>query len=259
MFKQGPRSGQDNYRLISVFILVGFPLYLTIDILPNKAKYHLETVLLGNHACYIYFLILEKNIKSFKKICNGSNNNNNDDDKEEDQEKANEYQEQQKWIDIKKEEAALSIMKSSNSKAPVNVGTANLWIKNLTCIHDELTIAYKDILKHPEKAPDWLTDALTYLLPRTQETKNARNYQLIICLPTMYKILISILTDRTYVILEENELLPSEQKRCKRGSYGRKDQLLINKMILENCKRNERNLPLAWVDYKKAFNSVHLS
>ena len=116
-------------------------------------------------------------------------------------------------------------------------------IKNLTSIHDELTTAHNDILKHPEKAADWLTDGLTYLLPKTEETKNP-----ITCLPTMYKILTSILTERTYTFLEENELLPTEQKGCKRGNYGYKDQLLINKMILENCKRNERNLLSTWID-----------
>ena len=72
----------------------------------------------------------------------------------------------------------------------------------------------------------------------------------------MYKILTFILTERTYTFLDENELLPTEQKGCKRGSYGCKDQLLINKMILENCRRNKRNLSSARIDYKKAFDSV---
>ena len=89
----------------------------------------------------------------------------------EDQEKTNEYQEQ-KWIDITREEAVLAIMKSSNWKAPGNDGIANFSIKNLTSIHDELTIGHNDILKHPEKVADWLTDGLTYLLPKTEKTKN---------------------------------------------------------------------------------------
>ena len=118
-----------------------------------------------------------------------------------DQEKTNEYQEQQKWMDITKEEVVLSIMKSSNWKAPGNNGIANFWIKNLTSVYDELTTAYNDILKHPEKAPDWLTDGLTHLLPKTEETKNPKNYLPITCLPTMYKILTSILTERTYTFL----------------------------------------------------------
>ena len=147
-------------------------------------------------------------------------------------------------------------MKSSNWKAPGNDGIANFWLKNLSSVHEDLTIAYDDILKNPEKQPDWLTEGLTYLLPKTEEMNNPKNYRPITCLPTMYKILTSILTERTYAFLEENELLPTEQKGCKRGSYGCKDQLLINKMILENCARSKRNLSSAWIDYKKAFDSV---
>ena len=59
-----------------------------------------------------------------------------------------------------------------------------------------------------------------------------------------------------YTFLEENLILSQEQKGCKRNSYGCKDQLLINKMILENCRKKNRNLSTAWIDYKKAFDSV---
>ena len=110
--------------------------------------------------------------------------------------KTNEYQEQM-WIDITKEEAVLAIMKCSNWKALGNDEIANFGVKNFTSIHDELSAAYNDILKHPEKAPDWLTDGLTYLLPKTEETKNPKNYRPITCLSTMYKILTSILAERT--------------------------------------------------------------
>ena len=120
-------------------------------------------------------------------------------------------------------------MKSSNWKAPGNDRIATFWLKKLSSVHEDLTTAYNDILKNPEKQPDWLTEGLTYLLPKTEETKNPKNYRPITCLPTMYKILTSILTERTYAFLEENELLPTEQTGCKRGSYGCKDQLLINK------------------------------
>ena len=58
-----------------------------------------------------------------------------------------------------------------------------------------------------------------------------------------------------YTFLEENSILPQEQKGCKRKSYGCKDQLLINKMILENCRKKNRNLSTAGIDYKKAFDS----
>ena len=60
----------------------------------------------------------------------------------------------------------------------------------------------------------------------------------------------------TYSHLEQNDLFPLEQKECRSGLYGRKDQIMINKMILENCKKRKRNLSCAWIDYKKAFDSV---
>ena len=97
---------------------------------------------------------------------------------------------------------------------------------------------------------------MTYLLPKNNETKNPKNYRPIACLPTTYKVLTSVITERTYTFLEGNNLLPQEQKGCKRGSYGCKDQLLINKMILEDYKNKKKNLSTAWIDYSKAFDSV---
>ena len=69
----------------------------------------------------------------------------------------------------------------------------------------------------------------------------------------MYKVLTSIITERPYIFLESNNLLP---KRCRCTNYGCKDQLLINKAILEEVTSKPRNLPTTWIDYKKAFDSV---
>ena len=102
----------------------------------------------------------------------------------------------------------------------------------------------------------WLAEGTTYLLDKTTETTNAKNYRPITCLSTTYKILTSILTDRMYEFMEANKLFPLEQKGCKKGSYGCKDQLLINHMLKENCQRNHQSLSMAWIDYRKAFDSV---
>ena len=75
-------------------------------------------------------------------------------------------------------------------------------------------------------------------------------------LSTTYKLLTSFLTDRTYLHLEQNGLFLLEQKRCRHGSYSCKDQLIINKMILQNCKKRKQNLSCAWIHYKKANDSV---
>ena len=48
----------------------------------------------------------------------------------------------------------------------------------------------------------------------------------------------------------------AEQRGCKIGCLGTIDHLLLNKTILKNCKLCQTNLSTAWIDYKKAFDSV---
>lgn len=74
----------------------------------------------------------------------------------------------------------------------------------------------------------------------------------------MYKVLTSILADRTYTFVSAHQLLLSEQKGCKRESYGCKDQLLANKMILEDCRTRKKNLSTDWTDYKKVLKVYHI-
>ena len=39
-------------------------------------------------------------------------------------------------------------------------------------------------------------------------------------------------------------------------SRGTKDQLLIDKTMLRNCRKRHTNLEMAWIDYKKAYDMV---
>ena len=52
--------------------------------------------------------------------------------------------------------------------------------------------------------------------------------------------------------MEDENLIPKEQKGCYRGSKGCKDQLLISK----ECKRRKKNLSMVWIEYQKAFYMV---
>ena len=56
--------------------------------------------------------------------------------------------------------------------------------------------------------------------------------------------------------LQSNGLFPEEQKGCRKESRGTKDQLMIDKMVLKNCRRRMTNLCLSWIDYKKAYDMV---
>ena len=83
-----------------------------------------------------------------------------------------------------------------------------------------------------------------------------KNYRPITCLTTMYKTLTGIRAKRIYTHMEEQSLLPAEQKGCHRGSKGCKDRLMISKAIYEDCRRRNKNLSIAWNDYQKAFDGV---
>ena len=62
---------------------------------------------------------------------------------------------------------------------------------------------------------------------------------------------------RGYVLFHgKRKLIPEEQKGCRRKSRGTKDQLLIDKTILKDCRKRRTNLAMAWIDYRKAYDYV---
>ena len=63
----------------------------------------------------------------------------------------------------------------------------------------------------------------------------------------MWKLLTELIAEEMYNYLERDKILPEEQKGCKRGSHGRKDQLLIDKTVLIDCKKRQTNLSMAWI------------
>ena len=72
----------------------------------------------------------------------------------------------------------------------------------------------------------------------------------------MKKLITGIAADEIYNHLEENDLLPEEQKGCRRNSRGTKDQLLIDKAVMKNRKRRKVGLSMVWIDYRKAYDMV---
>ena len=53
----------------------------------------------------------------------------------------------------------------------------------------------------------------------------------------MWKLLTGVITGEMHDYLEQEKLLPEEQKGCRQGSRGTKDQLLIGKTVLKDCKK----------------------
>ena len=50
--------------------------------------------------------------------------------------------------------------------------------------------------------------------------------------------------------------MPEEQKGCKLKCKGTGDLLFIDKMILWEVQTRKKNVAVAWIDYKKAYDMV---
>ena len=69
--------------------------------------------------------------------------------------------------------------------------------------------------------PSWLSRGRTSLLQKDKNKDNvASNYKPVICLPLMWKLLTGVIADQIYAYLDQQKLLPEEQKGCREGSTG---------------------------------------
>ena len=51
-------------------------------------------------------------------------------------------------------------------------------------------------------------------------------------------------------------MLPEEQKGCRKGSRGTNDLFYIHRAVIKEVKFRNKNLEMAWTDYKKAYDMV---
>ena len=146
--------------------------------------------------------------------------------------------------------------RTPNNKAPGRDLITGLWLKRLTAIHGDLILLYSKTFKQEINIPEWLVISKSILLPKNKNTHMEKNYRPIACLNTMYKIYTGILN----VFLEDhcstNDIITLEQAGGKKGSWGCSDQLLINKLVLDEVRKYRRNLFCMWFDYRKAFDSI---
>ena len=129
-------------------------------------------------------------------------------------------------------------------------------MKSFTAVH-EVPLTFFNECIEVRDVPGRLAEGRTILVMKvSKKGTEVGNCRPIACLNLIMTLLTGIITDKTYDHLEENRLLPEEQKGSRRKSQGTKDKLAIDKWILHNCRRRKTNLSIAWVDYKKAYDMV---
>ena len=117
----------------------------------------------------------------------------------------------------------MQLRKMKNWKAPGPDGLQGFWIKSFTACHERMAVQLQRCLDTGE-VPDWLTKGKTVLIMKEKEKGNdVTNYRPITCLPLMWKVLTGIIGDAMYEYLDNEELLPEEQKGWRIKSRGTKD------------------------------------
>ena len=144
-----------------------------------------------------------------------------------------------------------------NWKAPRHDGVQGYWIKRLDKMHERIATQLNEILEGTKETPSWMAYGKTVPCQKDLEKGNyMENFRSITCLPLMWKLLAGIISEDMYCFMENENLLPEEQKGCRRKSRGTKDQLLVDKAILKDCRKRRTNLAMAWIDYRKAYGFV---
>ena len=108
-------------------------------------------------------------------------------------------------------EITLYLSKAHNWKSG-NDQIQNYWLKAFAATHRHTAKNFNSIIEEPQKAPDWLTTGITYLIPKSGESKEVRNYRPITCLTTMHKTLTGIIAKRIYIIWKSGPYYQQSKK-----------------------------------------------
>lgn len=158
-------------------------------------------------------------------------------------------------VTISPEDVSRAIRTAQNWKCPGPDGLHNFWIKWIQCSHERLAVQFQNALELGS-LPTFFTTGVTSLLYKSGSTMEAKNYRPITCLPTMYKLLTSILRTKINAHIVANNILAPAQNGCRVGSRGTKELLLIDMTVCQKVRRSKGALSAAWIDYKKAYDSV---
>ena len=143
-----------------------------------------------------------------------------------------------------------------NWKSPCPDLVHGFWLNNFSSLHERVRLQLKECLDSGF-VTSWLTRGRTSLLQKDKSKGNvASNYRPITCLPLMWKLLTGVIADQIYAHLDQEKLLPEEQKGCRKGSRGANDLLYIDRAVIKEVRSRNKNLAMAWIDYKKAYDMV---
>ena len=139
-----------------------------------------------------------------------------------------------------------------NWKAAGPDGIFNFFIKKFESIHRPLYEVIRRICMENAVECDWFYKGITYLIPKGVPSKGS-DFRPITCMSNLYKLTTKCVTKVIQGIVEHRELLADNQLGTVRMVQGAKEQALLNLCV---NREYGNSLKTAWIDVKKAFDSV---
>ncbi|WP_165309806.1 hypothetical protein, partial [Enterobacter cloacae complex sp. 4DZ3-17B2] len=149
-----------------------------------------------------------------------------------------------------------AITGARNFSSPGWDGINNYWWKKFTSVHQHLARIFTSYINGDQPIPHWLVEGRTTLIPKSGDLSDPRNHRPITCLNTLYKLFTNILNERIEKSVKPVWQRIVEQRGCKMGVSGCKDNLLIDRCVCQDAVQYKRNLSIAWLDYMKAYDST---
>jgi hypothetical protein len=150
-------------------------------------------------------------------------------------------------------EVEFAIRQSTSGTSPGLDRITGELLKSSTILAPELTALFNDMLQTKE-IPERLADSNIKLLFKKGDHKDIGNYRPIALLSSIYKTLMRLLYMRISPTLQAS--LDTCQAGFRRG-YSTTQQIFVVTQILERSREYPMNTFMAFVDFKKAFDSPY--
>ena len=139
-----------------------------------------------------------------------------------------------------------------NWKAAGPDGIFNFFIKKFESLHFHLYEVTRKICLENQSENSWFYKGITFLIPKGIPKKGS-DFRPITCMSNLYKLTTKCVTKVIQGIVENRDILADNQLGTVRMVQGAKEQALLNLAI---NKHYGNSLKTAWIDVKKAFDSV---
>ena len=147
------------------------------------------------------------------------------------------------------------VKKKRNWSSPGPDLIVNFWLKKLTYTHELTHEIFHQLKNNHCRIPIWFCLGRTSLLEKPGGWQ-ANNTRPITCTNNQYKLFTSLLNSDLNNHTAKHKLMQMDQRGAKEQCPGTHQNLLIDDMVLKDARDNNKTLATAWIDVRKAYDSV---